>query len=228
MDFGYVASTVTAQLLYGQAHNMIAICKDDAPALFKGASHAEEGGIYGRASSNLFVRFKDSATPAEKEQAIAALSKTGGVLSYEEILKASNEAVIQELKQQLPRPLLMLFISTFSMVAIAVLIVDKKLKEYRIFFLCGCSRRRGFAQMLGAVSLLSVISCAVNLAYIAITPFLYGINTPLNPFGGEGKVVYGAQTVWAVLLYSIISLLASIIIPFLSIRKESAIQTYRK
>ena len=225
--FGYTSPVVTIPNIFEQAHNSFSICQEDADALL-GEARPEHSSVYGIPSSNLLIRFKDSAPEAEIQSTLAKLSETGSFVHYEDVIKATEEGLAQSRKEQLPRPLIMLFVSTFSTIAIGILIVDKKLSEYRIYFLCGCSHRKGVCQMLAAISLIPFFAAMLDLIYIAMIPTLYGNATFLNPFLGTERVAYGPDVVLALIAYFTITLILSVIIPFFNIRKESAIQTYRR
>ena len=82
--------------------------------------------------------------------------------------------------------------------------------------------------MLAAISLIPIFAAMLDLLYIAMIPGLYGNATFLNPFLGTERVAYGPDVVLALIAYFTITLILSVIIPFFNIRKESAIQTYRR
>ena len=225
--FNLTATSVTVPGIFEQGHNMILICKEDAAALLQGMGNGDPS-FLGIPSENLLIRFRENVTEAEREAALSELSETGSFVTHEQIMVNTEEDLAQMRKEQLPRPLLMLFVSTFSMIAIGVLIIDKKLSEYRIYFLCGCSRRKGIFQMLGAISLVPVFAALIDLLYIAVIPSLYGITSLLSPLQGVEKAVYDSDVILALLAYFAVTLLLSVIVPFFNICKETAIQTYRR
>lgn len=226
-SFGFSSDTVTIQDLFEQGHNTICICDEDANRMYQTNSPGNSD-VTRLGSRNLLIMLQNGLSRDEIKEIEKVLSNTGTVIDYAAIIENTDRTITQQLKEQLPRPLLMLFISTFSLVAISIMMINSKLSEYRIYFLCGCSKKRAFLQIFGAISFVPCLVCFVTVIYLYNIPNLYGSLNLLNPFQGVEQQVFGSEIVFAVILYFIIEVALSMIIAFTSLYKKTAIQIYRR
>ena len=128
-------------------------------------------------STNYFVVFSEEATSEQMAAYREETEKNCYILSYQEILDATDERIEDSLSTCVPLPAFLLFLSTVSLFSISVIIIYRKASENSIWYLCGCSRRRGMGLVFACIGILGVIASLLNALFIVLYPVLgdYGI-----------------------------------------------------
>lgn len=97
---------------------------------------------------NSLIIFADGSGSQERQQVMEYARQNGHYITFEDITSYSKAAAKRILLSDLPFPLFLLCISTFSMLAVATFLTEVQLKEYKIYYLCGCSRISSFFNSL--------------------------------------------------------------------------------
>lgn len=117
----------------------------------------------------VFVDFKPGI---DNTECLAYMAQNGTYAHYAEIIQNTQEEVDYLLKSQMPLPLFFLFIASMALFSVAVLFLFKKMRQYSIYYICGCSRRRCNRLIIASLGLLTVIALLLNIAIIAVVPTL--------------------------------------------------------
>lgn len=172
---------------------------------------------------NYFVQFSPSASKQEINRCLDYMQANGMFADYDDIMKNTEEHVADELRSQLPIPLFFLFVSTISLLCVSVLLVYKKLREYAVYYLCGCSRKRSFLTIALAIGLIGLLAGAINVAFVANYP-LFASRGILN----LGSVIIDRSSLWYLIGYVLAVAGLSILLPFYVFHRESPIELYRR
>lgn len=179
-------------------------------------------------SSNFFVSFYPDATQAEKDEVLSYLQKNGAYKTYDEILAATKEQVNDQIKKGMPMPLFFLFISTMALISISVLLVSKKLKEYSVYYLCGCGKRRCLWYMFTGISLLALLACILNIIYIKLYPLMLSEMGLVMTLQLNRNLLYDNLSILYIFLYMLAIVALSLILPCYLMNKSSPIEFYRR
>lgn len=171
--------------------------------------------------SNFFISIRSQAN---YDAALRSIEQFGTVKPYRKILSDSSINAENKIRQNLPIPLFFLFISSMTQLSVSVLFVNKKIPEFGIYYLYGCTKFRYFCSLMICITALALVSVLINFVMVVEYPALlhYGI---LN----LGHVVFDCRQIFSfVLPYEIISLLCSILFCFSIFRKKTPIELYRR
>lgn len=209
-NFSLSGTDVQANDLWGKSD--VIILNENTP-IFTDAFKSSAG--------NFFVSLQPNRN---HDVVLSEIQKIGTTVSYHDLLMASKTNTALKIKRNLPMPLFLLFIVTMAQLSISVLFVDKKLSEFGVYYLYGCTKREYFCYLgacIGTIGLLAVLIVAIILlAY----PFLsyYGV------FNFGNVILDFKQLISFILPYELVSLLLSLAVSILSCRRSSPLQVYRR
>lgn len=206
-QFSNGGNTVSANGLYSTFTGFI------FPKTDSFCSFLNDNQIYSRTFENFLAPCKENATENEIDDYMNFLNEKGQVNPYSKIIENSNKYAQLTIERKMPMPSFFLVIVTFSVISISVLFISKKLSEYAVYYLCGCSRRRSFVYMLCSTSIISVLGGLINIIFFSIYPILqsYGIYT-IN-----GVIIDNLSSVF-IFCYVVVTVFLSTIIPFFIFR----------
>ncbi len=229
--------------------NTIFVLRDD-----KTIDYFGEQILYRPASA--FVAYKDSATKEEIEQCrefyesfftnenpyfsfdlnvVLDMAGVDDIESFQgspydstaELAERAKDIVMTTVTATLKQDLIIPLISTFMFVALSVLLVRKKQRDYSIYYFCGCSKRKTFLISLAGIASIAVVAGLICTGYMMWRTYIisHGMVT-----GGEYQYVFDTTVcliVWGCLALCV---LLSCIIPFRMIfsQKSSLLSLYRK
>jgi len=172
---------------------------------------------------NCYVFYKENAGSEEIESARSVIQRQGGYLEISDVLKASEEFELAEVKHILLLPYTILIVITFACCAIILLIMQEKMEEYSIYFLCGCSKRRIAAICFGSLSTMIVFPCLLNFLILLFHEKISDI------FGFSfGTVIYSGKQMLFTAFYLFAVLLITGIMEFIMIAGMSPVEMYRR
>lgn len=221
-DFGVSSTSMDAQqLIYlqGNGHGSGTVICKNSPELYTYLSKFDVPTSY----SNFFVRLKSNSTDVEKQELYDYLEQNGRYSDFDTIVKNTNETIAQQVKIELPLPLFFLFISTAAIISISILFVFKYMKRYSIYYLCGCSKLRGFTYIASAIAGISIIAGVINGSIIGCMDSMIG-----SGFLDLYQYRFDQMSIWSIVIYIAIVLVISIGIPYLVYRRMSPIALYRR
>lgn len=227
LSLGYSADQVSTTKLFGYGgHNGIYMTAES----FKRVYEIEDQDELAYRSENNLICFRDGASEGEIQEVVEELSTRGICISFEDIKAFSKEEIEDQLREKLPMPLFMLIVSTFSMISVGILITERQMDDYKIYFLCGCSRRKSFANIFSAIMLIGFIASAINVAYVLLFPHIFSKITSGSTV--EGYLNYfrimSNDIIIYILGYVLAASLLSVIVPFILMRKKSAMMLYNR
>lgn len=182
--------------------------------------------ISGR-SNNFLVTFQADASEEEKNEALAFLNQVGSYVTMDDIRTVSRERITEKLRSDLPQPLFMLAVSTFAMIAVSVLLTNKQLRDDRIYYLVGYSRRRSFFSTFGAILGIGLAASGINLAYLLYLNLFFQRLKNANSMRYYNYLVMNNSALY-IILFVVVAAFLSVLIPFAMLRKNSAIELYRR
>lgn len=218
-NFGFTASSVTASDIFSNDNNIIYMSKDDFMRIY--------GADVSSRSSNFIICFDKSASYDEKMQVINHVSQYGRYVTLQDIISESQADLSALLKQQLPFPIFMLFISTYAMLSVAILLTYKQLYDYRIYYLVGCSRKRTFGITLIGISLIGLVAGIINIIYLSILSNFFDFIKAQNFSKYYNYLVLNESIIFIWIFVFFVSVTA-VLIPFQLLRKNTAIELYRR
>lgn len=172
---------------------------------------------------NFYVKYKDNASERQKESARKFISEHGDFLKISKIIENSKETEIADIKRITLLPQLVLGVVTFACCAIILLIMQEKMQEYSIYYLCGYSKGKIISLCFGSLSLMIIIPCIINL-------FIIVFNEKISDAFGIsfGTVIYSGRQILFTMAYLLLVLLITGIIELGMIVKMSPIEMYRR
>lgn len=176
-----------------------------------------------QSSGNFFVQFSPSASKQEINRCLDYMQANGMYTDYHNIMKNTEDYVAGELHSQLPIPLFFLFVSTVSLLCVSVLLVYKKLREYSIYYLCGCGRKKSFLTIALAIGLIALLAGAINVGFVTNYP-AFASRGILN----LGSVIIDRSSLRYLIGYVLAVTGLSVLLPFYVFHRESPIELYRR
>lgn len=220
----YGSLEVAARNLFEFGHNSMLMTEESMEKLL------QSGQIRPRVSrsANFFVRLKEDATEEEKAEAVFYMMNNGVCFSREELLDYSRTDINETIKLELPKPLLLLLVSSFTMFSISILTVTKKMKELRYYYLCGCSKGRSLLLMLAAIGIPAVLAGALNVGFVLLYPALMGSGVLYDISLNFYYMIMSGENIIAIAFYCVCAVLLSVLVPFHFIRKSSPTELFRR
>ena len=175
---------------------------------------------------NSLIIFADGSGSQERQQVMEYARQNGHYITFEDITSYSKAAAKRILLSDLPFPLFLLCISTFSMLAVATFLTEVQLKEYKIYYLCGCSRISSFFNSLTAIGLIAAAAGILNAVYITVFP-----KVALELGIQDSRYMYyilEPELIPVVFIYLLMTLIISILVPFALIRKLNPVELQRR
>lgn len=173
---------------------------------------------------SFMTALKSDANDIEKQEYIEFLKNHMSIATYDEILDKSIKNVDKELRTKIPIPMFLLSIVTLSLISVSVLFVNKKQREYSIYYLCGCSRVKTYFLLSCAITLMSFTGVLFNALLVVNADFLTSIG--ILTFNNNG-VVYDEKSILFMLLCALSISTMSVALSILTFRKKSPIELYK-
>lgn len=174
---------------------------------------------------NYFIKLNDNISYNERTDLYNLLYDYGIFYTYDDIIKNTNETNAYKIKTKLPFPIYSFLISTISLISIAILITNNKIKDYSIYYLCGCSKLKSIFYMSAALCLIGLVPCLLNICNIIFNPYLFrGSMSTIN----ERTCYINNTMIIPVLIYLCCIIFISIIIPTIIYLKNPPIEIKRK
>lgn len=125
---------------------------------------------------NFYVVYQDKVSDLEKENVRAYLEENGSCAPVSEAVDNKLREIIPEIKKQLLIPEIMMGVVIFSCLVITILIMDSRLADHAVYYLCGGSKPRicliGLVAMLFVTALPCALACAVVMNFASIADVL--------------------------------------------------------
>ena len=170
-------------------------------------------------SQNMFIlTIKDDASDEELQALIDKLETLGTVKSIDDMLAEAKESLQTDIKKLTPRPLFNLVATLIAYLSMVVLLVRKKQKDMAVAYLCGASKGRIMAAMIGAcclVSLVPCLLCAILLLEILKLDYT-GLEAFLTP-----------DLIWVAVLYFVVTIIVAAVSVAASFAGRSPIEKLR-
>lgn len=173
--------------------------------------------------TNCYIVYKDDISSEEMENVRNVLKEYGKYQNISEILEASEEFELAEIRHILLLPKTVLLVITIACCAAILLIMQEKMQEYSVYFLCGCSRQKIAALCFVSLSLMMVIPCILNFFIIF---FREKISSILGI--SFGTVLYSGHQILFTLVYLFAVLLITGMIELIMIAGMSPVEMYRR
>lgn len=122
---------------------------------------------------NYFVVLNPEISDDNKKLVTDILSATGRYLTYDEIIDNTDKVNDYRIKTKLPMPLYAFVISSVSVFSLSLLMTQKKIGEFSVYYIVGCSKKKVMALIATALSAVSALPCLLNIANILIDPYLF-------------------------------------------------------
>ena len=172
---------------------------------------------------NCYIVYKDDISSEQLENVRNVLKDYGRYQNMSEILEASEEFELAEIRHILLLPGTVLFVITIACCAVILLIMQEKMQEYSVYFLCGCSRQKIAALCFASLSLIMVIPCILNFFIIF---FREKISSILEI--SFGTVLYSGHQILFTFVYLFSVLLITGMIELIMIAGMSPVEMYRR
>lgn len=172
--------------------------------------------------NTFFVVYSQDISPAQRE-AVREHLVGGATLSSEEIIENSTAQIKDTLRAKLLFPVILMAVTSFAFIDIVILTIHKRGYSYSVYMLCGASKGRLYLISGLGIGIPSLIPLVLNAAFIIGYPYLYsaGILKLEN-------ILYGRLTTAIMLAYSVLIVLLSLTIQFVSIKRSSAVDFRRR
>lgn len=152
---------------------------------------------------NYFIVLSENITPEQYSAVTELLTKYGRFYNYSEIIQNTDETNAYKIKTKMPFPLYAFIISTISLLCISILMTTKKLKEYSVYYLVGCSKLRSVIYITAALSIIVVFPCGMNIINILTDPYMFrGSASAVN----KSNCYINTQMIIPILIYMIASI----------------------
>lgn len=125
---------------------------------------------------NFYVVYKNEISEEEKAGVRAYLEDNGYYAPVSEAVDRKLDTTVAEIKRQLLIPEIMMGVVVFSCLVITILIIDGKLADYAVYYLCGggkvCICLIGITAMFLVTAVPCIVSCLVIMNFGDIAELL--------------------------------------------------------
>ncbi len=170
-----------------------------------------------------FVLYENDCTEEQKQKVRDYYNTVGTYDTYDDLLEATDNKIKNELMKKLITPLFLLVVATIMLISISTLNTYKKLRDHSIYYLCGCSRRRSFLYLIAEISVSVIIAVAISLGYVIF--MMEKIKTCTM---GYDCLIIDYYNVLISVIYCVITLSVTLIIPYIIYKKNTPIEIYRR
>lgn len=221
MNFGLgtVSAEIAAEDIIQNVNNIVYMTEEGARRFF-GQDHFAR-------SNNFLVLFRADAAQKEKEEVMSFLSQVGSYTTLDEIKATSEDRIAEKIRADLPQPLFMLMVSVFAMIAVSVLLTNKQMQDYRVYYLVGYSRRRSFGNTFTAICGIGLAAGGINLLYLGYLNHSFQTlkNADISRYY---HYLVMNNSAWYILLFVMVAVFLSVLIPFAILKRTSVIELYRR
>ncbi len=151
------------------------------------------------------------------------MDTVGSYANYDKILYNTEKEIKENIVKQMITPIFLLIVSTILLISIATLNTYKKLREHTIYYLCGCSRKNSFGYLFCEISIITLIATLINIVYVS-----YLIGLLKSGEMGYNQSVVDYNNILLSVVYCILTVAVTIILPFLIYRRNTPIEIYRR
>ncbi|WP_406535228.1 ABC transporter permease [Methanobrevibacter sp.] len=174
-------------------------------------------------SFSYFVIYKNDCTQSQREGVRDYMDTVGSYANYDKILYNTEKEIKENIVKQMITPIFLLIVSTILLISIATLNTYKKLREHTIYYLCGCSRKNSFGYLFCEISIITLIATLINIVYVS-----YVIGLLKSGQMGYNQSVVDYNNILLSVVYCILTVAVTIILPFLIYRRNTPIEIYRR
>lgn len=174
-------------------------------------------------STNFIVEMDENISEEDSAELLSYINSIGSYVSYDEIVNNTFEETKAMIKKYLPLPIYFMFVSLVSLFSVALLTINKKMKDAVIYYICGYSRKNIFIHFLQSISVIYVLALLINTIFIY---FFSRLNE--NQLIDVSTFIIDGNTVLYIILYSIILLLVTTAIPVVAMKKGTPIDVIRR
>lgn len=174
-------------------------------------------------SFSYFVLYNNNCTEEQKTAVRDYMETVGTYASYDTILENTENDIHEELIKSLITPIFLLIIATIMLISISTLNTYKKLKEHSIYYLCGCSRKKSFAYLFAEISFVAIAATIINIIYVFTT-----MSQLMSGNMGYGKCIIDYNNILFSMIYCIITIVITVILPFIVYKKNTPLEIYRR
>ncbi|MCM1308415.1 MAG: hypothetical protein NC223_07450 [Butyrivibrio sp.] len=118
---------------------------------------------------NFYIVYENKVSEEEKADVRAYLEENGYYAPVSEAVDEKLNTTVAEIKRQLLIPKIMMGAVNFSCLVITILIIDNRLADYAVYYLCGGGKARicliGIAAMLLVTAIPCVASCLIIMNF---------------------------------------------------------------
>jgi len=148
------------------------------------------------------------------------LSSCGRSMTFQELMRRTEQRIASSLREKLPLPMFLLAISTVAMVSVGALSIHRGMNEQSKYYLLGCSKIRSVG--ISALAMLAVFSVPMilNLLALQYAPSLLRFD--------PAAYLLDSMSYLALLLYWGVCLILIIALSMVLYGKFSPVEFYRK
>ncbi len=129
----------------------------------------KEKGLISRYAGLGFILTFQECTEEEKKPVYDLLEEWDLFYSNTEtILKNSKEVTAYTLELMMPLPIYLTILSTILMWCFSLMFLHKKLRLILTFYLCGCTKKRGYAIMGLALGIIGALATLINFVLLTV------------------------------------------------------------
>ena len=174
-------------------------------------------------SFSYFVIYKNDCTKSQREEVRDYMDTVGSYADYDKILYNTEKEIKENIVKQMITPIFLLIVSTILLISVATLNTYKKLREHTIYYLCGCSRKNSFGYLFCEISIITLIATLINIVYVS-----YVIGLLKSGQMGYNQSIIDYNNILLSVVYCILTVAVTIILPFLVYRRNTPIEIYRR
>lgn len=164
------------QMLGGESADRLFKCYDNVIMMYDSSFLREQLnslGVYVTEYENYFVLLESDISDANRNAVTELLNNTGRYYTYDDIIENTNEVNSYRVKTKLPFPLYAFIISTIAAFSLSLLMTEKKLEEYSIYYIVGCSKKKSICIIATALLIITAVPCLLNILNILIDPYMF-------------------------------------------------------
>ncbi len=187
------------------------------------AFFSEKGLVITGSGVSFLVVFHSSAAESEKQEVRDFLDANNFYCTdTETILENSRQVTADTLQHAMPLPFYLALLSAILTLCFSILFLHRKMDLILTFYLCGCSKRKGYQIMAFSLGMIGALALLASILIVSIR------QQGLSVSGNTGQFLLDDTVYIFLICYGLLLLFLSVFASFLIYRRKSCVSVRRK
>ncbi len=112
-----------------------------------------------------FIFFSDGSAVSERSEVLEEMNRSGfSISTYDDIIANTEYKTNKLLEDAIPLPLMTFVLTFLFSISMVVLMLDKNMQTYSVYYLCGLSKKKSYFLFLSSIGISELLAAVINAA----------------------------------------------------------------